>query len=177
MRAGASSCGKLGSCLNSVICGCLQKCHHSNLIFLSEINFAAKNENLKRSQKQQSAEYTAEQYTMERAFAGAAGQGVLFFYRCGMGLSRSVHNAQELLPQAWTQDSAPVDNALGSACRERYHAYVGFVSSKTGIDADAGLDVDDPVSMQKIVAAMSHMENGKPALLSDVEKGWNLSLG
>lgn len=56
-------------------------------------------------------------------------------------------------------------------------AYVGFVSSKTGIDADAGLYVDDPVSMQKIVAAMSHMENGKPALLSDVEKGWNLSLG
>ena len=59
----------------------------------------------------------------------------------------------------------------------KYYAYVGFVSSKTGIDADAGLDVDDPVSMQKIVAAMSHMENGKPALLSDVEKGWNLSLG
>lgn len=56
-------------------------------------------------------------------------------------------------------------------------AYVGFVSSKTGIDADTVLDVDDPVGMQKIVAAMSHMENGKPALLSDVEKGWNLSLG
>ena len=55
-------------------------------------------------------------------------------------------------------------------------AYVRFVSLKTGIDADAELDVDDPVCMQKIVAAMSHMENGKAALLADVKKGWELSL-
>ena len=54
--------------------------------------------------------------------------------------------------------------------------YVRFVSSRAGVDADAKLDIDEPYTMQRIVAAMSHMENGRPACMDDVEKGWRLSL-
>jgi hypothetical protein len=54
-------------------------------------------------------------------------------------------------------------------------AYIGFVSSKTGIDADARLDINAPECMQAIVAAMSHMENGRRACMEDVKKGWELS--
>ena len=56
-------------------------------------------------------------------------------------------------------------------------AYVRFVASRSGVDADAELCIDDAQLMQRIVSAMSHMENGVPAVRSDVEKGWQLAIG
>ena len=56
-------------------------------------------------------------------------------------------------------------------------AYVRFVASKSKVDADAELCIDDAPLMQRIVSAMSQMENGVPAVRADVEKGWQLVFG
>ena len=55
-------------------------------------------------------------------------------------------------------------------------AYIRFVSAKTGVDADADICIDDANVMCSVVAAMSHIENGVPATMSDVEKGWQLTI-
>ena len=54
-------------------------------------------------------------------------------------------------------------------------AYTAFVSKKTGIGVDAHIDTADKELMCRIVAAMSQMENGAPAVAADVEEGWKLS--
>lgn len=53
-------------------------------------------------------------------------------------------------------------------------AYVAFVVSRTGIDANATLDTLDRGRMVAVVAAMSRMENGTDAVAADVEAGWEL---
>lgn len=55
-------------------------------------------------------------------------------------------------------------------------AYIAFVARKSGVSADAVVDTADKSVMCKIVAAMSQMENGCAAVMSDVEEGWRLSL-
>ena len=42
------------------------------------------------------------------------------------------------------------------------------------VDADEPLDTHDRTSMLAVVAAMSRMENGREAVMSDVEAGWTL---
>ena len=54
-------------------------------------------------------------------------------------------------------------------------AYTAFVSKKAALAVDAHIDTADKELMCRIVAAMSQMENGVPAVAADVEKGWSLS--
>lgn len=53
-------------------------------------------------------------------------------------------------------------------------AYVSLVSSYSGIPADDPIDIQSKEQMIRIVAAMSRVENGRPAVMSDVIQGWNL---
>lgn len=54
-------------------------------------------------------------------------------------------------------------------------AYVRFVSEKCSLAPDSEPDVDNEKQMCSIVAAMSQMENGVPANLESVKKGWELA--
>lgn len=45
---------------------------------------------------------------------------------------------------------------------------------RSGIGADEIISTRNEVQMVKIVAAMSFVENGVPAVMADVEAGWNL---
>ena len=83
---------------------------------------------------------------------------------------------------------------LASYCRKRYpiigqtiprHApqhknhtdnYIRSVAEWSGIGADEPVDTQAGETMIPIVAAMSQVENGQPAVLSDVEAGWTLYL-
>lgn len=59
-------------------------------------------------------------------------------------------------------------------CENDTEAYISFVCQKTGIPADACPRITNKVVMCNIVAAMSHMENGVPAVMEDIYKGWDL---
>lgn len=52
--------------------------------------------------------------------------------------------------------------------------YVRFVSTRTGIAPDEIVNTRAARDMIPIVSAMSQIENGIPANLSDVETGWRL---
>lgn len=52
--------------------------------------------------------------------------------------------------------------------------YLEFVCAKVGMPADAEPRITNRVIMCNIVAAMSHFENGVPAVMEDVYKGWEL---
>ena len=52
--------------------------------------------------------------------------------------------------------------------------YVRFVSSRTGIAPDEIVNTRAARDMIPIVAAMSQIENGVPAIISDIEEGWSL---
>lgn len=52
--------------------------------------------------------------------------------------------------------------------------YIKAVSKGAGISRDAEVDVYNKDLMCKIVAEMSRIENGKPAVMAEVVKGWNL---
>ncbi|MCI2121434.1 MAG: structural protein P5 [Bacteroidales bacterium] len=52
--------------------------------------------------------------------------------------------------------------------------YIDTVSMRSGIGADEIISTRNEVQMVKIVAAMSFVENGVPAVMADVEAGWNL---
>ena len=52
--------------------------------------------------------------------------------------------------------------------------YIRFVSERTGISADAQVDSRSERDMVPIVAAMSEIENGAKAVMSDVHDGWAL---
>lgn len=53
-------------------------------------------------------------------------------------------------------------------------AYIKAVSDYAGIPADDPINVNDREQMIRIVAAMSRIENGIEADMSDVIAGWNL---
>lgn len=55
-------------------------------------------------------------------------------------------------------------------------AYLSLVEKKSGIKADEMPDVQDMGTMCSIVAAMSLMENGVPANMDNVVRGWQASL-
>lgn len=52
--------------------------------------------------------------------------------------------------------------------------YIRCVATWSGVDADDPLDTHDRTIMLAVVAAMSRMENGREAVMSDVEAGWTL---
>ena len=52
--------------------------------------------------------------------------------------------------------------------------YIRFVAERTGIDADAEVNSLSERDMVPIVAAMSEIENGTKAVMSDVHEGWKL---
>ena len=52
--------------------------------------------------------------------------------------------------------------------------YVRFVSSRTGIAPDEIVNTRAARDLIPIVAAMSQIENGVPAIISDIEEGWSL---
>lgn len=52
--------------------------------------------------------------------------------------------------------------------------YAKFVSEKTGIGINDRLDPTNKDQMIKLAAAMTNMESGHPANISDIESGWNL---
>ena len=53
-------------------------------------------------------------------------------------------------------------------------AYVMTVSDRAGISPDAPISADNREMMIRIVAAMSFVENGREAVMSDVIRGWEL---
>ena len=53
-------------------------------------------------------------------------------------------------------------------------AYIKAVSDYAGIPADDPININDREQMIRIVAAMSKVENGREADMSDVIAGWNL---
>lgn len=52
--------------------------------------------------------------------------------------------------------------------------YIRYVSEWSGVGADMPLDTLCSEMMISVIAAMSRIENGVPAVLADVEAGWNL---
>ena len=52
--------------------------------------------------------------------------------------------------------------------------YIRFVSAKTGIAPDEIVNSRAARDMVPIVAAMSQIENGTPAVMADVHRGWEL---
>ena len=55
--------------------------------------------------------------------------------------------------------------------------YIHFVSAKTGIAPDEIVNSRAARDMVPIVAAMSQIENGTPAVMADVHRGWELFEG
>lgn len=83
---------------------------------------------------------------------------VLHSYRARYGLST--------LRQMIARYAPPVENNTDG--------YVNAVAKWSGIGTDLPLDTLSASQMQPIVAAMSRMENGKPAVDADVRRGWEL---
>lgn len=53
-------------------------------------------------------------------------------------------------------------------------AYIRCVCQRTGMPENAEPNIENKVVMCSIVAAMSFMENGVPAVMEDIHKGWDL---
>ena len=53
-------------------------------------------------------------------------------------------------------------------------AYIAAVCKKLQVPASYSLDVDDKSTMCAMAAAISEVENGVPAVMSDIEAGWEL---
>jgi len=56
----------------------------------------------------------------------------------------------------------------------RTEAYIRAVAERTGIAPDEPLDTRDRRTMVPIAAAISFVENGAPADMAEVERGWEL---
>lgn len=53
-------------------------------------------------------------------------------------------------------------------------AYIASVCRDMGVSSDYVPDVEDRETMCRFAAAISRVENGVPAVMSDVEAGWEL---
>lgn len=53
-------------------------------------------------------------------------------------------------------------------------AYIKIVSNRAKVYPDVEIDTTNKDLMCRIVAAMSYVENGKPAVMQEVEQGWEL---
>jgi len=68
--------------------------------------------------------------------------------------------------QMITRYAPPVENYTEN--------YIRWVTAWSGIDADESLDTHNRATMIPVIAAMSRVENGLPAVPQDVEAGWRL---
>ena len=59
-------------------------------------------------------------------------------------------------------------------CENPTENYINFVCDKVGMPAEAEPRISNETIMCNIVAAMSWFENGVPAVMEDVYKGWEL---
>ena len=59
-------------------------------------------------------------------------------------------------------------------CENPTESYLKFVCDKVGMLAEAEPRISNETIMCNIVAAMSWFENGVPAVMNDVHKGWEL---
>lgn len=59
-------------------------------------------------------------------------------------------------------------------CENDTEAYISFVCSKAEVSENCEPNLNNKIVMCRIVAAMSQMENGVPAVMADVERGWEL---
>ncbi|MBQ4902315.1 MULTISPECIES: structural protein P5 [Alistipes] len=75
-------------------------------------------------------------------------------------------NGYRTLRQMITRYAPPVENHTEN--------YIAHVSRWAEVFPDASLDTLDPAVMISVVGAMSRMENGVPAVDSDVREGWRL---
>ncbi|MCC8062446.1 MAG: structural protein P5 [Rikenellaceae bacterium] len=55
--------------------------------------------------------------------------------------------------------------------------YIACIAEWSGTGVDIGIDTLTKSTMVPVVAAMSRMENGIPAMMADVEAGWQLFIG
>ena len=60
------------------------------------------------------------------------------------------------------------------ATENRTDAYFAAVSRQTGFDQEQRLDLNDRNTMVQLAAAISKVENGVPANMDDVARGWYL---
>lgn len=65
-------------------------------------------------------------------------------------------------------------NRWAPPCENPTDNYLEFVCEKVGMPADTEPRITNKVVMCSIVAAMSHFENGVPAVMEDIYKGWEL---
>ncbi len=70
------------------------------------------------------------------------------------------------LRQMITRYAPPIENDTNN--------YLNFVALRSGTSFDTPLDTLSEEQMIPIIASMSHIENGTPAILDDVTAGWKL---
>ena len=90
-----------------------------------------------------------------------------------MGLSRHVRAARQLCPKK-AEDYTHDDRALRPSFENHTQVYIDTVSRLSGIGCDEVIDTRSHDHMVPIVAAMSRVENGVDANMSEVEQGWTL---
>lgn len=56
-------------------------------------------------------------------------------------------------------------------------AYIRFVAEAAGIAPDTSIDIRDRAVMVRIAAAISHVENGAEAEVTQIAHGWELFIG
>lgn len=88
-------------------------------------------------------------------------------YRAMFVLLHTYHkNGYRTLRQMINRYAPPVENHTDN--------YIANVSRWAGVFDNVPLDTLDPAEMIPVVSAMSRVENGVPAVESDVREGWRL---
>lgn len=105
---------------------------------------------------------------------GADRQGVLPVYGDEMGLSRHAHYPEELPQETWYENRLTDHLPVCSFKREQHFGLYRSVCNDLQVPTTYEPDVDDKHTMCRLAAAMSRVENGVPAVLSDIEQGWDL---
>lgn len=89
-------------------------------------------------------------------------------YRAALRTLQTYHRTHRLCTiREWIERWAP-------PCENPTDKYLEFVCDKVGMPGDACPRISNKTIMCNIVAAMSHFENGVPAVMEDVYKGWEL---
>lgn len=89
-------------------------------------------------------------------------------YRAALRTLRNYNRIHGLTTiRQWIERWAP-------PCENPTEAYIKYVCRYTGMPADAEPRITNKTVMCNIVAAMSYMENGVPAVMEDIYKGWEL---
>lgn len=79
---------------------------------------------------------------------------------------RRGHNTIDKIIRRW---APPSENNTSS--------YINHVAQRTGINKDRVLTASDYVALKEVAKAISRIENGVPAVSSDVDAGFSLWLG